>query len=47
MKDPELTKDANWGPKFVFSIRPLCEIVCVDGDLCNGFLNCYYVITRR
>ncbi len=39
MKEVELNKDADWGPKFVFSIRPVYEIVSVDGDLFNGLLN--------
>lgn len=39
MKEMELTKDEGWEPKFVFSIKPMCEIVSVDSGLCNQFLN--------
>lgn len=39
MKEVEWTKDADCGPKHVFSIRWIWEIVSVDGYLCNGFLN--------
>ncbi len=35
----EFKEDGNWGPKFVFSIKSMSEIVRVDGDLTAGFLN--------
>ena len=38
--DVELVKDGNWGPKFVFSIKPMCDIESVEGKLTvGGFLN--------
>jgi hypothetical protein len=38
-REVELEKDGNWGPKFVFSIKSMSEIVSVDGDFTAGFLN--------
>jgi hypothetical protein len=38
--DVELVKDGDWGPKFVFSIKSMCEIVSVEGELTEVFLNC-------
>jgi hypothetical protein len=37
--DVELVKDGNWGPKFVFSIKSMCDIESVEGNLTEGFLN--------
>jgi hypothetical protein len=38
-REVELEEDGKWGPKFVFSIKSMSEIVRVDGDLTAGFLN--------
>jgi hypothetical protein len=38
-REVELEEDGNWGPKFVFSIKSMSEIVRVDGDLTAGFIN--------
>ena len=38
-KEIELEKNRNWGPKFVFSIKSMSEVVSVDGELNAGFLN--------
>jgi hypothetical protein len=35
----ELVKGGDWGPKFVFSIKSMCEIVSVEGELTEGLLN--------
>jgi hypothetical protein len=37
--DVELVKDGNWSPKFVFSIKSMCDIESVEGNLTEGFLN--------
>ena len=38
-REVELKEDRNWGPKFVFIIKYMSEIVRVYGELTAGFLN--------
>jgi hypothetical protein len=37
--DVDLVKGGNWGPKSVFSIKSMCDIVSVEGELTADFLN--------
>jgi hypothetical protein len=39
IKEVDLEKDGRWGPKYVFSIRPLTQIESIEGELSSGFLS--------
>ncbi len=37
--DVDLVKGGNWSPKSVFSIKSMCDIISVEGEMTAGFLN--------
>ena len=39
IKEVDLEKDGQWGPKYVFSIRPMMQIESIEGELSSGFLS--------
>jgi hypothetical protein len=39
IKEVDLEKDGQWGPKYEFSIRPMTQIESIEGELSSGFLS--------